>query len=67
MAGPDPFEAGPFGIRSAEGVSVVGEGTEDHPHGLGVGKVDSRVQLDRDTLMPTEGPGLKEPDWPTRR
>src|SRR5262249_3781348 len=48
LAVTDPFGSGPFAVRPVEGGLVVGEGTEDHPHGLGVGNIDGRAQLDFD-------------------
>jgi hypothetical protein len=65
LAVPDSFGAGPFAVRSVDGGFVVGEGTEDHPHGLGVGKIEGRAELDRDQTEPIEGPGFKGPDWPS--
>jgi hypothetical protein len=65
LAVPDPFEAGLFAVRPVEGSFIVGEGTEDHPHGLGVGKIDGRAQLDFDMMEPIEGPGFEGPAWPS--
>jgi hypothetical protein len=65
LAVTDPIGAGPFAVRPVEGGLVVGEGTEDHPHGLGVGKIDGRAQLDFDMMEPIEGPGFEGPVWPS--
>jgi hypothetical protein len=62
---PDPFGAGPFAVRSVDGGFVIGEGTEDHPHGLGVGQIEGRAELDRDRMEPIEGPGFEAPIWPS--
>jgi hypothetical protein len=65
LAVPDPFGAGPLPVRPVDGGLIVGEGTEDHPHGLAVGKIEGRAELDRNQAAPIEGPGFKAPEWPS--
>jgi hypothetical protein len=62
---PGSFGAGSFAVRSPHGGLRVGDGTEDHPHGLGAGKIDGRAELDRTMIEPMDSPGFMALVWPS--